>query len=203
MNANTDLKQIERKAWTIYFQDGFWDIYMGLLMLGIGLNILIDTEWYTLLMIAPILLMIIGKRFITTPRLGRVKFGSERQKKRFVVAIVLAVSVLLGIIFVALQANGIHLPKASAAAVFGINAVLVFGLMAYFLDCKRMYLYGLLLAIAFSLDTLINDPLASTAFLVFGSAALIFGLALFIIFLRKYPKITNVQDTERKLDSNA
>jgi len=192
MNANTDLKQIERKAWNIYFQDGFWDIYMGLFMIVIGMNILVDNEWYSWLMIAPIFLMILGKRFITTPRLGRVKFGIERQKKRLAVVIVIAIAVICDIVLVAFAANGTPLPTAVAAAVFGMSALLVFGSMAYFLDCRRFYLYGLLLGGAFSLEILLNDPLTSTAFFVCGAAVLIFGLALLIRFLRKYPKITNI-----------
>ncbi len=198
MNANTDLKQIEKKAWTVYFQDGFWDIYMGLFMIVIGMNILVDNELYTWLMIAPVLLMVLGKRFITTPRLGRVKFGIERQKKRLAVVIVIAIAVICGIVLVAFAANGTPLPNAGAAAVFGISALLVFGSMAYFLDCKRFYLYGLLLGGAFVLEILTNDPLASIAFFVFGVIALIFGLALLVIFLRKYPKITNGRDIEKE-----
>ena len=126
MNADIDLKKIEKKSWTVYFQDGLWDIYMGMLMLVIGINIFIDNEWFTWLMIAPILLIILGKRFITTPRLGRVRFGSERQKKRIAVFIVIALAVICGIVLVTFSANGDPLPKAAAAAVFGMSAILVF-----------------------------------------------------------------------------
>lgn len=194
MTTDINLKQIEKKAWTIYFRDGLWDIYMGLLMIVIGINSFIDSEWYSLLMIAPILLIILGKRFITTPRLGRVKFGSGRQKKRLVVEMVIAIVVICDIALVVLTANDESFPKAVAAAVFGISMILVFWSMAYFFDCRRFYIYGLLLATAFILDILINDPLVSTSFLVFGTAALTFGLALLTSFLHKYPKITDMQD---------
>ena len=31
MVPDVDLKEIERKVWTSYFQDGLWDIFFGLL----------------------------------------------------------------------------------------------------------------------------------------------------------------------------
>lgn len=198
MHVNIDLKQIEKKAWTIYFQDGLWDIYMGLLMITIGLNIFIDTEWYTLLMIAPILVIVVGKRFITLPRLGRVKFGSERQKKRLAVVVVLALSVLLGIAIAIMSSKGMHIPPAAVAAVFWLNAVIVFGVMAYFLDCRRFYLYGFLLGGAFALDILLNQPLANVSFFAFGAPAVIFGTVSLVRFLRRYPKATDMRTIDRE-----
>ena len=198
MKTDSYLKQIEKKSWTVYFQDGLWDIYMGLLMLMIGINTFVDNEWYSWLMIAPILLTILGKRFITTPRLGRVRFGSERQKKRIAVLIVIALAVICGTIIAVFSANGDPLPKAAAAAIFGISALLVFGSMAYFLDYKRFYIYGLMLATAFVLDILINEPLVNTSFLVFGAVAILVGLAMLKLFLRKYPKESNMQHIEKE-----
>jgi len=197
MKIDTDLKQIEKKSWTVYFQDGLWDIYIGMLMLAIGINTFVDSEWYSCLMIAPIFLIILGKRFITTPRLGRVRFGSERQKKRIAVFIVIALAVICGIILAGFSATGDPLPKAAVATVFGMSAILVFGSMAYFLDCGRFYIYGAMMATALILDILIDGHLVSISFLVFGAVAFIFGLALLIRFLRKYPKVSNMQYIEK------
>ena len=36
MSEMIDLHHVERRAWRLYFQDGLWDIFLGLLFLGWG-----------------------------------------------------------------------------------------------------------------------------------------------------------------------
>ena len=36
MSQMMNLKDAERKAWTIHYEDGLWDIFFGLLFLGGG-----------------------------------------------------------------------------------------------------------------------------------------------------------------------
>lgn len=38
MVAKIELKEIEKKAYKSVFQDGLWDIYFGILVLGWGLS---------------------------------------------------------------------------------------------------------------------------------------------------------------------
>lgn len=37
MTEKVDLRELEKKAWKSTFQDGLWDIYFGLLFMGMGL----------------------------------------------------------------------------------------------------------------------------------------------------------------------
>ena len=37
MTEKVDLRELEKKAWKSTFQDGLWDIYIGLLFMGMGL----------------------------------------------------------------------------------------------------------------------------------------------------------------------
>ena len=39
---NINLKSIEKKIWFANFQDGIWDIYWGILLLGFGLSPLLE-----------------------------------------------------------------------------------------------------------------------------------------------------------------
>ena len=81
MVNNTDLKEIESKIFSSYFNDGMWDIYGGLIMLGFGLGIVTGQ---TIVMIACILVAMIPvfiRKPIIMARLGSVKFSIERQKK--------------------------------------------------------------------------------------------------------------------------
>ena len=91
MSEKLNLKELERKAWRSFFDDGLWDIYLGLLLALLGVSAFLDrlelTEAvvmgiYIGLLIVVMLGMWAAKRFITVPRLGRVKFGAERQKRR-------------------------------------------------------------------------------------------------------------------------
>ena len=49
MSEMIDLHHVERRAWRLYFQDGLWDIFLGLLFLGTGLRALTGNLWFYLL----------------------------------------------------------------------------------------------------------------------------------------------------------
>jgi hypothetical protein len=85
------VKEAQQKAWRSVFQDGLWDIYLGLLLLTMGIGDLLDnmdltkTRYYTIffgIYAVSLLLLWAGKRFITLPRLGRVKFGPAGKTRR-------------------------------------------------------------------------------------------------------------------------
>ena len=38
MTQNINLKALEKKAWRSVFQDGLWDIFLGLLLMAFGLR---------------------------------------------------------------------------------------------------------------------------------------------------------------------
>jgi len=67
MSEMIDLHHVERRAWRLYFQDGLWDIFLGLLFLGTGLRALTGNLWFYLLVLAGVLALILGKRWITLP----------------------------------------------------------------------------------------------------------------------------------------
>jgi len=189
MAQDVDLKQIERKAWTSYFQDGLWDIFIGLLMLGMGFNILFDeTVWYIAIFALGFLVMIIGRSLITIPRVGRVKFGPARRIKQKKVFIVLAISLLVGFAVSFIPLSGVDPSTIVVAATAGVWIILIFGLVAYFMDFRRLYAYGLLFAIAMALAIALDDLIPTIIFFVSGSVALLIGLVVLIRFIRKYPK---------------
>ncbi|MFX1448787.1 MAG: hypothetical protein ACFFCG_11745, partial [Promethearchaeota archaeon] len=91
MAEKVDLKEMEKRAWKSNFQDGLWDIYFGLLIMGIGFNWLggflglPETMGVMVTLISwdigAMVIFILGKKFITTPRMGFVKFGQIRKKR--------------------------------------------------------------------------------------------------------------------------
>jgi hypothetical protein len=71
------------------------------------------------------------------------------------------------------------------------NAIVVFSLGAYFLDFKRLYLIGVMYALAVPLDIVFRKVAdIDLSFIAFGVPAmviLIVGLFVFTRFLRDYP----------------
>lgn len=212
MTIDLNLKAIERKAFRSTFQDGLWDMFLGLLLLNMGMGpVLTGTELpvlgigVILLAFASLVMLAFwaGKKFITTPRIGLAKFGPGRQTRVKNVRAVLFVSALLGaVVFViGLGASQNWLPKAVAAIpipayVWTVQCIVVFGLGAYFLDVPRFYAYGLLYAIPFPLGVAlaessipgISGPVAfALAFGVPGGVMVVIGAVLFVRFLRRYP----------------
>lgn len=203
MSQNINLKEIERKSWTSYFQDGFWDILMGLLMLGTGFNILFDeTVWYIAIFSLALLILIVGRRLITIPRVGRVNFGPERRIKQKKVFIVLAISLIVGSAISFIPLSGVEPSKIVVAAVAGVWIILILSLVAYFMDFRRLYAYGLLFAISMALANALDDLIPTILFFVSGSIALLVGLIVLIRFIRKYPKTADGLPLEGGINHN-
>lgn len=188
MSQNINLKELELKAWTSYFQDGLWDIFMGLLMLTMGIRGLTDNVWFTLGVGAAVLVSLVGKKFITVPRIGRVKFGPARKAKQRKLMAVVGIAVLATLILLLTTLLGLDTPQAVVAPILVICIALVFGLMAYYMDFGRLYAYGLLFAISMALWETLDSPIGPIAFSVSGGIALLIGLVLLIRFIHKYPK---------------
>jgi hypothetical protein len=198
MAAELDLKQIERKAWTSYFQDGLWDIALGVYMLTPAIRTFTDNVWFTLLFLAAPVILIIGKRFITVPRIGRVKFGPARKARQRNVRIAFGVSFLVLNTVLLLVLVVLAPPEAwIRATVLGICLVLLLGLVAYLLDVARLYVYFAVLAAGFVLWELSGDPAGPICLAISGGIVLTIGLALFLRFLHKYPN-----PNEEALDNN-
>jgi hypothetical protein len=183
-----DLKNIELKSWTSYFQDGLWDIFIGLLMLGMGIYILLDEIiWHILILSLALLVLIVGRRLVTIPRVGRVKFGPARKFKQKKVMAVGAISLLVGLALSFIPLSVADPPQTVVAAIAWIWIVLIFGLVAYFMDFRRLFAYGLLFAIAMAFVIAFDNLIPTILVLVSGGIALITGLVMFTHFIRNYP----------------
>ena len=200
MNDKINLKEIERKAWRSYFQDGLWDIFLGLLLLSYGIipfleDIGIPHLLSYMAFIPAYVVLFAGKKYITVPRIGFVKFNSKRKTKKMKATIVVAISVIFGSIVLLLTLTNTLPVKGNipfGALAFGINAIIVFSFIAYFLDFTRLYLYGLFFALSIALVELSRSYVGFTydnivGFGTFGGITTIIGIAYLIQFLRKYP----------------
>jgi len=203
---NVDLKEIEKKAWRATYQDGLWDIYIGLLITGFALifylNFLGLEEpllifflccWMTI----PILILSFGKKFITPKRIGSVKFGRKRKKTKQKLTYFLTANVFILLIFLILTQLGlfelIPLEGLMFPLILGLLISIPLSIVAYFLDFNRLYVYSIFFGLGYFLSELfyplVGAPLDS--FLSFGVPGIVItliGIYFFISFIKKYPK---------------
>ena len=209
MSEKLNLKELERKAWRSFFDDGLWEIYLGVLLALMGVSSFMDSLKLTEathmgIYISLLIIVMLGfwaaKRFITVPRIGRVKFGTERKKRRIKTSLVLFASVVFGfILFLVLDgvARGDisrDLPwKVIVPAAWALNMLLVFGLMGYFLEFERLYFIGLVYAIVLPLDAILQKAaemrIAPYMFVCAGFIIVAVGIIYLRRFLRNYPAI--------------
>jgi hypothetical protein len=205
MTNGVDLKELEKKAWISTFQDGFWDIYFGMIIMGMGLAPLgrffglPETMGVLLLVfswdIGASLIFILGKIYISRPRIGFVKFGQIRKKRNKLLAVFLGINVGLTFIIFIFTLMGmfqLSLPGYMVMLVIGLLFITIpFSFIAYFIQLKRVYLYALLggFGLFFSelLDPILDAPFDDIlVFVPLGGMILVFGIIILIHFLSKY-----------------
>lgn len=130
--------------------------------------------------------MIIGKRQITTPRIGLVKFGPARIMKRLKLLLIICFGIILT--FVLLPINFIdQLPEIVGSLTVAVFIVIMFSSMAYYLNYYILVIYGIMFAVSELLWGIYGIPIGPLTMLIFGCIILIVGIISFSQFLRKYP----------------
>ena len=196
MNTIVNLEQIEKKAWKSYFADGLWDIFIGLMMLALGIGILTDISvlGYCIMGLA-VLINPIGKRLMTYPRIGRVKFGIMREKKRIKIFAIIAICLGLGIIGWIMGSLGSSpdedISKEIMGLAFGALFLVIFSSMAYFMDFPRLYVYAVVFGLAIGINEEIDTGPGSILLISFGLAVILTGIYLAFQFVSRFPKLTN------------
>lgn len=187
MTEEVNLKEIERKAWTSYFEDGLWDVFFGMLFLIGGIRSLTDNVWYTLLLLVAIIMLPIGKKLITIPRLGHVKFSPARKLRQSKVIAILVISVLAILALLLLPHSSLSLRGSLISPIMAVWIAVVFGLIAYYLDFRRLFAYGFLYALSEVLWGQFGEPIGPIVQTISGIAILLLGIAVFARFVEKYP----------------
>lgn len=209
MSAQLNLKEIERKAFRSTYQDGLLDIWISSVVGSMALVMFIvardDFPWLylglaVLGVCAGQLIFWAGKKFVTLPRMGQVKFGEIRRKRSKTLALILAMVVLIQVGIVLLSAGVWAIPacgeklqelfpdrSATDLLVAAVGALFVgpsMMVVAFFNDFPRGYYIALVLSMGVFLEIWLWQPLiqVSAAVLI-----LIPGLIQFRRFLRHYP----------------
>jgi MFS family permease len=209
MTTNIDLKELERNAFKSTYQDGIWDIYLGLMLLPMVIWLLLvayqenPSTWavaFTFGFCAvPFFLFRAAKKHLVMPRLGLVQFGVERQRKRRKLGLAMSLSVLGTAVIVLITAFSLipifdNLPEwAFIVGLVGVKLVIVFSLIAYFNDFPRAYLYGWFYALSIvNLFTQIDKGSGVPILpVLFAGLMIALGTILLIQFLRDHPLTTH------------
>ena len=158
-----NLKKIQQKIITSYFEDGIWDLGIGFIFLFMGILLQVDLPMFVGVAAAiTVVMMPILKRSITLPRYGHIQL-LQREKKRFTM-LFLALFVL-GLLFFLMLSS--QMGDTAFGQLLADNGLAVIGLViggamvlaAAWLSYTRMYFYGILVAIPFiTVDWLIPLP---------------------------------------------
>lgn len=209
MSTSLNLKEIEKKAFRSTYQDGLWDIYAGCLVASMAILALIpesdELPWmwlggYILAIAISYLVFWAGKKYITLPRLGQVKFGEQRRRRKLTLAIILGIIVAIQVIIVLFSIAAWNNPGLVSGLGFTtgdldrekllvsvVGALFVgpsMALVAYFNDFPRGYYIAVVLSLAVFFLIWFDQPMY---LLAAGALILIPGLVFFVRFLIEHP----------------
>jgi len=190
-----DLRQLERRTFATQFRDGLIDIEMGLMVGAVWLFGFFDPArdeaaigpLFILYFMAAALIPVLGKRWITRPRLGTFTPGPARRSRIRTAVIALGAMVVLQAMLILLP-WGEGAPIDSGRLLLTLTAALGFAVptlfLFWFMDFTRGYLLAFLLGGAISTGLYLSSGLP---FLAAGALMVAVGLAAFLTFLRDYP----------------
>lgn len=204
MTGLTDLKTLEKQAFRRFYEDGIFDIFLGSMLGTMAIGASVADRWGNetagmlvmlgIAVVAVVSLMIVRRRLLTT-RLGEFKPGPARKRRISATRLALLGSAVLGLaLFGITWAGDVSIVSLEVLMplIWFLNAVVVMGAMAYFLDVPRFYLYGLLFGLVMPVmvwpDVLWDYR--TPRWISFGVPAAIIvaiGLIKLVRFLRDYP----------------
>ena len=202
MSWQISLKEAEKKAFRIRFNDGLWDVFLGCFLLIFVIAPYLSEslgDFWSSVVFLPFwgivyLAIVLIRKYIVDPRIGTVKFGPARisklKKFNLVMLTVNIVAFVLGVI--AALTFG-RVPGQIYSITIGMVLLIGFSTAAYYLDFPRLYFYGLLVGIS----PLVGEWLWSQGYathhgfpITFGISAgimILVGLVLFFILLFQNP----------------
>ena len=194
MSLDLDMKEIERKVYMVYNEDGLVDIALGIVFLSWGVLLAFGPP-FLITLLAPLALGIwyLGKRYIAIPRVGLIEPGpkmANRMRNLALALLVLGALAFAGVLLITLG-DGVDLGNYSLAIV-GLIAAAGVCVLAYLLQANRLYAYAAVLFVAFTAGAVLADQVTTfDAFLVAvilaGALILLSGLVVLARFLRRYP----------------
>jgi hypothetical protein len=192
MKKDVELQNIQRKVYMSFFQDGVWDIFLGLFILGWGLSILTEGAYLPGVLFVVLYFTVWGiKKWLTYPRIGYVRFSVSSRRRITARFLILGTAVLL-LGLLAAMLWGISARPQWLVDYFplifnGMLAVIVC-FAAYWAKLNRFYLHAALIFLGAVFHLWLGIQW-EYGFIGAGSIILLIGLGILLLFLRRYPRI--------------
>lgn len=202
MDREISLKKVERTVFSFATQDGLLDIFIGcfFLMLAIApiLSPSLGDFWSSAVFVPFWGIIILGmwlvRKHAIRPRVGMVKFGAARRSRLLKFNLVmLIVNIIAPALGIWASFNSEVLSGRLTSAFFGLICLMLLSIAAYFLDFRRLYVYGLLVGLSPLVGEwlYIHQNASHHGFpITFGITAgimIITGSLVFLRLLRNYP----------------
>ena len=188
MVPDVNLKQIQRRVYMSYFQDGLWDILLGYFILSWGLMVLLDMVALGGGLFVSGYFLVWGlKRRFTYPRVGQAKISEERRQN--IKMVILGVVVLLAglaVLPIFFQGDPPDWLREYIMFLFGCMLALVVSIIAYWWKISRWYAYAALMVIGVAFHQWLGASLP-LSFIVPGAIVMVFGLVILGRFLLSNP----------------
>lgn len=195
-----NLKEVEKRTYISYHQDGLIDLFIGFYILLFAAAILLNTildlsTWFIFPAIFPALIIPIWisiKKRVTIPRIDYVKFKSGGTNKLTAVFLALMVAglgtfFLFGFASTQSWASTLRNIITSNSMIFiGLRAFVISSLFAYTIGLQRLYAYGIVSLALFTISHFITVPI-EYLLVTIGLVILVYGSLLLMQFIRKYP----------------
>jgi hypothetical protein len=196
MELANDLRSLEKKAYRATLRDGIYDICFGFFILLWALIPIIQylevSRFYLyIFFFIPAIFVWLGKKYITVPRIGSVKFGHYRKTKGIKSSIAgLIFLIITLVIYILIKGNGVpdmikySLGGYGLPIIEGLFIMLCLWTLAYFSEFTRLFIYsfafGLGIPLSEFLYTIIGEPL--DGIIAFGvPAILVLGYGLYLL----------------------
>ena len=147
--------------------------------------------------ILAVLVITLGKRYISKPRLGQVKFGEKRKKRKKWLMVFLILNVIFSVIIFVLTITGnldqFFIPNLFTPLALGLMGITIpLSVVAFYLQLPRLYAYALIGGFGFFFTELLYPLVGEPWDIIIsygsiGGFILIIGIVIFIKFLKKYP----------------
>lgn len=194
MKENNQFKQLAKKAYLNYHEDGIVDLIMGTSCLGAALFFATGSVVFNMFTWMPVLFLMPLKNKITFPRIGYVKFGTRRGRPaRMTIFMLITLGLGMLVLGTILFVNTGRLDP-TVRTWLGENLILVLGLIfaailtaaGFTSGIRRLFIYAGMCAAFFIIGFLLNLP-KFAAFMALGVIIFLSGVIQIVRFVRKYP----------------
>ncbi|MFC2070398.1 hypothetical protein ACFLTB_04410 [Chloroflexota bacterium] len=192
MQNAIDINSVKRKVQASYFQDGLWDILLGFFWVVIGLVVTFDINVYiSPLIFTGLFITILSlKRWLTNPRMGLIRTAAARKIQIRIYLMGLGLAVLTLVFkYIFTDVNRPEWLNEYYRLIFVIIVTLMIAVLGYWWRVTRWYIYAGLILVSFFAYQWLNLP-RGLCLIAPGGLIALYGTALLILFLRRYPKPT-------------